>query len=300
MLNYRQLHYFWMVARAGGVGRAGERLDLTPQTISGQVALLEEALGVQLFRRRGRRLELTETGRLVLSYADEIFQVGGELEEVLRSRPTGRPFLFRVGVSDAVPKTIAYQLLAPAMQLPEPVRIFCREDKLDRLLASLAIHHLDMVLADSPLPAGADIKGYSHALGDCGIRFFATPALSAQLRGRFPDNLEGAPLLLPGEDSAVRAGILRWLGARQIRPRIVGEFDDSALMKAFGSGGSGLFPAPEVIAAEVVRIYGVAEVGGTDEVRERFYAISAERRLRHPAVVAISEAARRELFGIRG
>mgnify|MGYP005838271573 CR=1 FL=1 len=300
MLNYRQLHYFWTVAKAGGVARAGERLDLTPQTISGQVALLEASLGVQLFRRRGRRLELTETGRLVLSYADEIFQIGGELEELLRSRPAGRPFLFRVGISDAVPKTIAYQLLSPAMQLTEPVRIVCREDKLAPLLASLSIHQLDMVLADSPLPAGTEVKGYSHALGECGIRFFATPELAHTLRGAFPRNLEGAPLLLPGEDSAVRAGILRWLGRLQIRPRIVGEFDDSALMKAFGRGGAGLFPASAAIATEVIRIYGVQEVGGTEEVRERFYAISAERQLRHPAVVAISEAARRELFGGEG
>lgn len=296
MLNYRQLHYFWTVAKAGGVARAAERLGLTPQTVSAQVAALEEDLGTQLLRRHGRRLELTETGRLVVSYADEIFQVGSELEELLRSRPQGRSVLFRVGVADAVPKAIAYALLTPALQLPEPVRIVCREDKLERLLAALAIHHLDMVLSDSPLPSGTEVKGYSHALGECGVRFFATPALAAGLRGPFPHNLEGAPLLLPGEDSALRAGILRWLGRLQIRPRIVGEFDDSALMKAFGSGGVGVFPAPEVIASEVMRLYGVTSIGGTDAVRERFYAISAERRLRHPAVLAISDAARQGLF----
>lgn len=180
MLNYKQLYYFWTVAKAGGVARASERLHLTPQTVSGQVALLEETLGVQLFRRVGRRLELTEKGQLILSYADEIFQVGGELEEMLRGRPTGRPILFRVGIADVVPKTIAYQLLAPATQLPEPIRMVCREDKLENLLAELAIHRLDLVLADSPLPARTDVKGYSHRLGHCGIRFFATPPRSAR------------------------------------------------------------------------------------------------------------------------
>ncbi|MEW5891595.1 MAG: transcriptional activator NhaR [Pseudomonadota bacterium] len=296
MLNYKQLHYFWSVAKAGGIARASERLHLTPQTISGQIALLEESLGVQLFRRVGRRLELTETGQLALSYADEIFQVGGELEEMLRSQPVGRPFLFRVGIADVVPKAIAYHLLAPATQLPEPVRMVCREDKLERLLAELAIHRLDLVLADSPLPPQTEVKGYSHRLGQCGIRFFASPALAARLRGGFPGRLDGAPMLIPGEGTAMRGQLLRWFEAQSIRPRIVGEFDDSALMKAFGAGGSGVFPAPAVLTGEVVRQYKVKELGGTEAVQEHFYAISAERRLRHPAVVAISEAARKALF----
>ncbi len=297
MLNYKQLHYFWTVAKAGGVARASERLHLTPQTVSGQIAILEETLGVQLLRKVGRRLELTETGQLVLSYAEEIFQVGGELEEMLRSQPAGRPLLFRVGIADVVPKAIAYQLLAPATQLPEPIRMICREDKLADLLAELAIHRLDMVLADSPLPANTEVKGYSHRLGGCGLRFFAAPALAARLRGEFPARLDGAPLLLPGEGTAMRGGLLRWFDTAGIRPRIVGEFDDSALMKAFGGGGTGVFPAPSVIADEVVRQYKVRDLGGTEAVQEHYYAISAERRLRHPAVVAISETARRALFG---
>ncbi len=300
MLNYKQLHYFWTTAKAGGVARASERLHLTPQTVSGQIGLLEETLGVQLFRRVGRRLELTETGQLILSYADEIFQVGGELEEILRSQPSGRPFLFRVGIADVVPKTIAYQLLAPATRLPEPIRMICREDKLHDLLAELAIHRLDMVLADSPLPPDTEVKGYSHRLGACGIRFFAAPAVAAKLRGGFPGKLDGAPMLMPSEGTAMRAGLLRWFDTEGIRPRILGEFDDSALMKAFGGGGTGVFPAPSVIAAEVVRQYKVKDLGGTDAVQEHFYAISVERRLRHPAVLAISEAARRELFGGSG
>lgn len=297
MLNYKQLHYFWTVAKAGGVARASERLHLTHQTISGQIAILEDSLGLRLFRRVGRRLELTETGQLALSYADQIFQVGGELEELLRSQPAGRPFLFRVGIADVVPKAIAYHLLAPATQLPEPIRMICREDKLDNLLAELAIHRLDMVLADSPLPAQTNVKGYSHRLGDCGVNFFATPALAATQGGGFPANLDGAPMLVPGEGTAMRGGLLRWFDTQGIRPRIVGEFDDSALMKAFGGGGAGVFPAPSVIAGEVVRQYQVVDLGGTDAVQEHFYAISAERRLRHPAVVAIREAASTALFG---
>ncbi len=297
MLNYRQLHYFWRVAKDGSITRAGERLHLTPQTLSGQIGQLENTLGVQLFRRVGRRLELTDVGQLILSYADEIFQVGGELEEMLRSQPAGRPFLFRVGIADVVPKAIAYQLLAPATQLPEPVRMVCREDKLERLLAELAIHRLDLVLADSPLPPQTDVKGYSHRLGGCGIRFLATPALAAGLKGPFPACLADAPLLVPGEGTVMRGRLLRWLESQHIRPRIVGEFDDSALMKSFGGGGAGIFPAPSAIAGEVVRQHGVIDVGGTEAVQEQFYAISVERRLRHPAVVAISEAARDSLFG---
>jgi LysR family transcriptional activator of nhaA len=300
MLNYKQLQYFWTVAKAGGVARASERLHLTPQTISGQIGILEETLGVQLFRRVGRRLELTETGHRVLSYADEIFQVGGELEEMLRGQPAGRPVPFRVGVADVVPKTIAYQLLAPATRLPEPIRLVCREAKLEDLLAELAIHRLDMVLADSPLPAATEVKGYSHRLGDCGICFFATTALAASLPGEFPAQLDDAPLLLPGEGTVMRGQLKRWFDAQRIVPRVVGEFDDSALMKAFGRGGAGVFPAPAVIAREVVREYGVVELGCTEAVREHFYAISVERRLRHPAVVAISEAARQALFGATG
>ncbi len=296
MLNYKQLHYFWAVARAGGVSRAGERLHLTPQTISGQVALLEETLGVPLFRRVGRRLELTETGRLVLSYADEIFQLGRELEEALHSRPEGRPLLFRAGIADVVPKAIAYSLLAPAMEMPERVRIICRENKLEQLLAELAVHRLDMVLADSPMPPGMDVKGYSHKLGECGVTFFAAAALARGLRGEFPGNLEGAPLLVPGDDSAVRGRLMRWLDQRRSRPQIVGEFDDSALMQAFGQAGVGVFCAPSVIAEQVRQQFGVQPIGSTEEVVEQFYAITVERRLSHPATLAISQSAREKLF----
>jgi len=297
VLNYKQLHYFWAVAKAGSIVRASERLHLTPQTLSGQIGLLEEALGVTLFLRVGRRLELTETGRLTLSYADEVFQIGGELEEALRRRPESRSIQFRVGVDDAVPKSIAYRLLTPAMTLAQPVRIVCREDKLARLLVELAIQRLDLILADRPMPAGTNIKGYSHKLGDCGITFFAEPQLAAQFSEKWPDILDVAPLLIPGKEAAVRAPLMRWFDVHQFRPRIVGEFDDSALMQAFGQAGTGIFIAPSVMADEVRRAHGVIVIGETDEVTEQFYAISMERRLTHPAVVAINDAAQKELFG---
>ena len=298
MLNYRQLHYFWAVAKAGSIIRASERLHLTPQTLSGQISLLEETLGVALFLRVGRRLQLTETGRLTLSYADELFQIGNDLEEALRSRPEDRSIQFRVGVDDVVPKSIAYRLLTPAMSMTEPVRIVCRENKLVRLLVELAFHRLDLVLADRPMPPETNVKGYSHKLGDCGITFFAAPQLAAQLKGKgkWPRILNAAPLLIPGENAAVRVPLMRWFDAHQIRPRIVGEFEDSALMQAFGQAGIGIFIAPSVIADEVQREHGVIAIGQTDEVTEQFYAISMERRLTHPAVVAINDTAHRKLF----
>ncbi len=292
MINYKHLYYFWMVAKEGGIARASERLHLTPQTISGQLGLLEESLGENLFSRVGRNLELTETGRLVLSYADEIFSLGGELEEMVRNLPGDRPLLFKVGVADVVPKSIAYRLLAPALQLPEPVRIVCREGAIDSLLAELAVHRIDLVIADGPIPATVNVRGFNHSLGECGVTFFAAPALAQQLEGAFPDSLDGMPLLLPGETTVVRSRLLQWLDGRHIHPRIVGEFDDSALMKAFGQTGVGVFIAPTAIAREVERQYGVRAVGQTEEVLEQFYAISVERKISHPAVAAISETAR--------
>jgi LysR family transcriptional regulator, transcriptional activator of nhaA len=296
MLNYKQLHYFWAVAKAGSIVRASERLNLTPQTLSGQIRLLEDALRVPLFLRVGRRLELTETGRLALSYADEIFQIGNELEEVLRARPERHAIPFRVGVDDAVPKSIAYRLLTPAMELASPVRIVCREDKLVRLLVELAIQRVDLILADRPMRDEANVKGYSHKLGNCGITFFAAPRLAKTFKKKWPHVLDAAPLLIPGKDAAIRIPLMRWFDVHQLCPRIVGEFDDSALMQAFGQAGIGIFIAPSVIADEVRREHGVVVVGRTDEVTEQFYAISLERRLTHPAVVAINDTAHRELF----
>lgn len=296
-LNYKHLHYFWVVAKAGSIARAAEQLHLTPQTISGQLSLFEDIQGEQLFRKNGRNLELTEAGQLVLSYADDIFALGQELEEVLHHRPTERTLQLRVGVSDALPKAVAYRLLEPALKLPQTLRINCREGKLESLLADLATHKLDVVMSDSAMPPTVNVRGYSHLLGECGISFFATSALLAQHSSAFPGNLEGAPLLLPGEDAALRSRLLQWLDQRNIHPRIAGEFDDSALMSAFGQAGAGFFAAPTVIADMVMRQYDVCLVGCTDEIREQFYAISVQRKLTHPAVLAISRAAQQDAIG---
>ena len=298
-LNYKHLRYFWTVAKAGGIARACERLHLTPQTISGQLSAFEEALGHKLFARAGRRLELTEAGRMVLGYADEMFAVGAELEQALSHSSGSLPLLFRVGVADSVSKSVAYRLLEPAVSLPEPVRIVCREGKLAGLMADLAIHRLDLVIADAPMPASMSVRGFNHLLGECGLTFFATPALARKYKGRFPRCLDGAPLLLPGEEAAVRPALMQWFESIAVRPKIVGEFDDGALTKAFGKAGTGIFAVPSAIAEEVRRQYGVRSLGSTDAVNERFYAISVERRLTHPAVVAISSAARTELFARR-
>ena len=299
MLNYKHLHYFVSVARAGGVIRAAERLHLTPQTLSGQISQLEERLGVALFQRVGRRLELTETGKLALSYAEEIFQTGTELEDLLRNGAEERFITFRVGIADVVPKFIAHRLLAPVLELPDAVRLICQEDRLDRLLADLAIHRLDMVLADRPMPPGTDIKGYSHLLGESGVAFMAAPALAARLRGDFPDCLDGAPLLLPGRDSALHSALPRWMERQGKRVHIVGEFDDSALMKAFGEGGAGVFPTPGASVSDLTSHYKVVKLGETEEIRERFFLISAERRLTHPAARAVSESAQGGLFAAK-
>jgi LysR family transcriptional activator of nhaA len=298
-LNFKHLRYFWVVAKAGGIARASEQLHLTPQTISGQISLFEAVLGYKLFERVGRRLRLSDAGRTVLSYADEIFTLGQELEGVLKRPAAGRPLQFHVGVADAVPKVLAHALLEPAVRLPEPVHIVCREGKLMSLLADLAVHRLDLVIADTPMPATVNVKGFSHLLGECGLTFFAAAKLLRRGEQPFPRLLDGAPLLLPGEDAAVRPRLMRWFDDERIRPRIVGEFDDGALLKAFGRAGAGVFPAPSAIAEHVRRQYGVRTIGRTEAVTESFYAISVERRLSHPAVVAITSAARKEMFGRR-
>ncbi|MGE5153894.1 MAG: transcriptional activator NhaR [Bdellovibrio bacteriovorus] len=294
--SYNHLFYFWTVAREGGVARAAEVLHLTPQTISSQLRVLEGSLGVRLFSRSGRNLVLTDAGRLALSFADEIFRLGAEMGEALKGRSTGRPLPFSVGVVDVVPKMVAYRLLEPALRIQEPVRILCREGKLDALLADIAVHKLDMVLADTPLGGGLKVRAFNHPLGDCGITFFAARTLADRYRDGFPQSLDDAPLLVPAQNTALRGSLMHWLDHLGVQPRIVGEFEDRALMQAFGQAGVGVFMSPSVIDAEIAAQYGVEPIGATDVVRERYYAISAERHLRHPAVVAVSQAARSDLF----
>lgn len=296
-MNFKHLYYFWWVAKAGGVLRAGEQLHVTPQTISGQIGLLEDDLGTPLFAKSGRNIELTDAGRLAFGYAQDIFALGSELEESLRNYPAGgRPVDFRVGVADAVPKAIAYRLIEPATRLPEPVRIVCREWKLDSLLAELAAHRLDLVIADAPIPPSVSVRAYNHRLGESGVSFFASAALFKQCKGKFPACLDGAPMLVSGADAAVRSRLDRWCEANGLRPRVVGEFDDSALMKAFGQRGAGVFIGPTVLEAEIKAQYGVKTLGRTTEIVEEFFAISVERRVTHPCVVAITGAARDRLF----
>lgn len=296
-LNYHHLLYFWLLAREGSLARAAAKLRLAQSTVSGQVHALEDALGEQLLARSGRRLVLTELGRVVFRYADEIFALGGELQDVLKGRPAGRPLTLTVGLADVVPKLVAARLLEPALRLAEPVHLVCREDKPDRLVAELAVHGLDVVLSDAPLDPSLRVKAFNHLLGECGVDFFGTAELARAYRRGFPGSLHGAPVLLPTQNTTLRRSLEQWFSERGLRPRVVAEFEDRALLKVFGQNGLGLFPVPTIIAAEVARQYQVRRVGTLEEVRERFYAISVERRLKHPAVVAISEGARRELFG---
>ncbi|MCA3250947.1 MAG: transcriptional activator NhaR [Pseudomonadota bacterium] len=297
-MNFKHLHYFWMAARAGGIVRAGEQLHTTPQTLSGQIKLLEDRLGRKLFRKAGRQLELTDDGRTALKYADEIFALGNELENALR-RPRGadeRVLEFRVGVADSVAKSVAYRLLEPALNLTEPVRMVCHEWKYADLLAELALHRLDLVIANEPLSRRVSVKAFNHELGRTPMSFFAAPALMARLGGPFPRCLDGQPLLVHSATSPVRQQLEAWLARERLAPRIVGEFDDGALMKAFGREGRGIFLAPTVLEGEVSAQYEVRVVGRSEELVEDFFAISVERRITHPCVAAITQAARSDLF----
>lgn len=296
-MNFKHLYYFWVVAKFGGVLRAGEHLHTTPQTLSGQIKLLEERLGKKLFRKSGRQLELTDDGRLALGYADEIFTLGGELEAALRQARTGPRMLdFHVGVADSVAKSVAYRLLEPAMGLETPVRLIGSEGKFADLMAQLALHRLDLVIADEPLTRRISVRAFNHPLGTSTMSFFCAPALRGQLKGDFPQCLHGAPMLIQGASSSVRQQLDNWLERQQIQPRIVGEFDDGALMTAFGREGRGIFMSPGVLEAETVAHYGVEVIGRSEDLVEEFYAVSVERRIKHPAVAAITQAARGRLF----
>lgn len=296
-LNYTHLLYFWTVAREGSIAKASEVLNLTPQTISGQIKLLEDAVGNPLFSRAGRGLALTETGRVVSQYADEIFTLGAELTHRVKSQQALIPTTLNVGVVDSIPKLIALRILEPAFNLDEPMRVVCREGSLDRLLADLAIHRLDVVISDRGLPAGTGVKAYAHSLGDCSASFFAHESIAEKYSENFPHCLDGAPMLLPVSESAVRRALDQWFDEYGIRPSVVAEFEDSALLKAFGEAAMGVFPAPTAIAAEISSMYHSVCLGEADSIKEAFFAISPERKLKHPAVLELTEHSRRKLFG---
>lgn len=291
-LNYHHLHYFWLAAREGGVSRAARQLRLTHTTVSEQIHALEEALGEPLFEKKGRGLALTEMGTVVFSYANEIFSLGRELMETVQGRPTGRPVRLVVGIAEFVSKAIAKRILMPALKQPEGIRLICQEDRTERLLSGLAAHEMDVVISDSPIGPGATIKAFNHLLGDCGVTIMAQKGLASRYRKGFPRSLDGAPMLLPTESASVRRGLNQWFESEDIHPLIQAEFDDSALLEVFGQDGLGLVPAPSAIEAQMARQYDFEVVGRIEAVRERFYAISVERRIRHPAVLTLFEAAK--------
>ncbi len=296
-MNFNHLRYFWVVAKAGGVMRAGEQLHITPQTLSGQIKQFEDWIGHKLFRKNGRRLELTEQGRVALEYAEEIFALGAELETAVRHRRGERRTLdFRVGVADSVVKSAAYQLLEPALDVPEQVRMICHEGKFDDLLAQLALHRLDLVIADERVSPKVSVRAFNHSLGSSPMSFFCAPALRPQVADAFPECLDGAPMLVQGSTSSVRRQFDAWLVRHRLHPRIVGEFDDTALMNAFGREGRGVFMSPTALEPQILAQYGVAVLGRTEELVEEFFAISVERRITHPCVAAITRAARTKLF----
>jgi LysR family transcriptional activator of nhaA len=295
-LNYHHLLYFYLVAKEGTIAKAGQVLRLAQPTISGQIRALEEALGEKLFVRSGRTLQLTETGQIVYRYAEEIFALGKELQDTLKGRPSGRPLRLHVGISDVVPKLIAYRLLEPALRGNMNVQVVCTEDKTERLLADLSTHGLDLVLVDSPITPGSRVRAFNHLLGECGLSFFARKDMAGRLESGFPRSLDGEPMLLPTENTVMRRQLDRWFEANSVRPRIVAEFADSALMKVFGERGEGVFPGPSVIEKEIREHYNVALVGRAPDLRERYYAITVERRIKNPAVQAISDAARDQVF----
>jgi len=296
-LNYHHLLYFWVVAHEGSIAAATRKLNLTQPTISAQLRLLEESLGEKMFEKSGRSLVLTEAGRVALRYADEIFALGRELRDTLRDRPTGRPVRVHVGIADVVPKLVAYRVLRPAFAAAPEVEMVCREASSEMLLFLLGQHEVDVVLTDAPASA-APLRAYNHLLGESGTTLFAAPALAASLKRKpFPKSLKGAPLLMPGAATQIRRALELWLDSTGIVPKRVGEFDDLALMTAFGRGGTGIFPAPTAIEKEIEAEYNVRVVGRLPEVKQRFYAVSAERKIKNPVVGAITGAARRVATG---
>jgi len=295
-LNYKHLHYFWVVASEGSIARAAEKLFITPQTISGQLSMLEERIGQPLFDRVGRRLRLTETGRLVLRYADEIFELGKELSDVLRGAPVTGTSEFIISAASALPKTIVYKIIEPAINIASDVSLVCKEGPIETILGELAVHEVDMVLTDTPLSGIFSVRAYNHYLGQSGITFFAAPALKKTLSGDFPHCLHQAPILLPTKQYAIRQLFDKWSNEHNIFPTIRGQYDDSALMKSFGERGFGVFFMPTIIEQEVCESFKVNIVGRMSDIKQKFYAISAERKVTHPAVAAVCNSARDVIF----
>ncbi|MCF6313787.1 MAG: transcriptional activator NhaR [Verrucomicrobiales bacterium] len=296
-LNYHHLYYFWVAAKEGSIGKACLVLNLSQPTVSTQIKALEDSLGEALLIRGRRGLALTDSGRLAFDYADEIFTLGKEFQQSLKGIGTDRPARLRVGISDVLPKLVSHRLLAPALTLDKPVKLICEEGKTEELLSDLSIHRLDLVIADAPIGGAVSIKAFNHFLGSSGVTFFGTKNLAKIYQANFPDSLSGAPLLVPSEGTLLRRSIDRWMSSKGYIPQIRAEFHDSALLKVFGRDGAGLFTGPTIIEKEICQEYEVEVIGRTDEILESFYAITVERKVRHPIALAITQTAREKLFG---
>lgn len=295
-LNYNHLLYFWTVAREGSIAKASEILHITPQTISGQLKLLEESIGESLFQRVGRGLSLTETGEVVNLYADEIFTLGAELSQRVQNKTTGMPAKLNVGILNSIPKLIAFRTIAPALELDEPIRIVCHEGELEKLLGDLAVHRIDLIISDRQVPAGLNVKAYNHRLGTSDIAFFAHKSIASRYIRKFPQSLHQAPMLLPAVNNQMRRDLDAWFDSIEVQPDIIAEVDDSALIKAFGEAAVGIFPAPNAVAKAIEHMYHTKVIGTVESVRETYYTISPERKLKHPGVLKITEEARLQLF----
>ena len=291
-LNYHHLLYFWVVAREGSIKRACAELQLAQPTISAQLRIFEDTIGEALFLRHNRRLILTDVGQMVYRYAEEIFSIGKELSRTLQTLELGRPVRLTVGVAEVVPKLVVYRLIESAMILTQGVHIVCREGSFDRLLGELAAHNLDIVISDVAVPPMVGVQAYSHLLGESGVILFAAPKIAARYRKGFPQSMDGAPFLLPMQSAAVRRTLDQWFASVRIRPTVVGEFEDSAMQQAFGQAGRGIFPASAVLKKEISRQYNVTAVGPPlPQIKERYYAVTIERRMKHPGVAMIADKA---------
>ena len=291
-LNYNHLYYFYTVATQGSITKASEVLHLTPQTISGQISSFEAQIDIELFDRKGKKLYLSEKGQLIYSYCEEIFQLGDKLKDVINTQSPEHWLTFTVGVTGVIPKVLAYQLLTPVLKMSEQIRLICREGDQDALLSELAVNKLDLVLTDQALQTGSHVKAYNHRLTESGFTFFASKKLASLCQKGFPHSLTGQPFLMQGKKTAVRQRLSGWMESNNIFPNVVAEFDDTALMKSFGQEGYGVFAAPTLIEETICSQYHVKVIGRTDEIKEHYYIISPERRLKHPAILELVSSAK--------
>lgn len=291
-LNYHHLRYFWTVARHGGLRQAAEKLHVSQPSISAQIRELEESLGEKLFRRQGRSNVLTDAGQIALRYADEIFALGQELSNAIKQRPTAQALRLHVGVADSVPKLVTHEILKPVFAMPRTVHVICREGKIEDLLGQLAAHRLDIVLADEAASSSHRMRVFDHKLGESGVTFFATAAMANRLRKGFPKSLQDAPALLPAESTSLRRSLERWFQETGVRPQVVADFEDAALMKVIAAEGRGFIALPSVVSDEAIARFGLRAIGASDRCRVEFHAITAERRITHPAVTLITQEAR--------